>query len=181
MRPTSFSTTRIHDMSEISTACTSLTSSMRCGCCNQSSSVEIEDCSYRLRSSIDRGTIWTHQSKATSHKALCSSSLETTTVSWYSTVMGNVQTYHVEIRSLNSKVVREDVDIAIHNGLRLEQRRILVVDVPAKPCISVDWRVLMERETYLFETTTSLRNASCMSSRIRSSTAGNEISYSQPV
>ena len=139
-----------------------------------------EDWSYRFRPSVDRGAIWMLQSKATSHKALCSSSLETTTVSWYSNVMGNVQTYHVEIRSLNSKGVREDVDIAIHNGLRLKQRRIFVVDVPAKPCISVDWRVPMERKTYLFETTTSLLNASCMSSRIRSSTASNEISYSQP-
>ena len=167
-------------MSEISTACTSLTSSIRCGCCNQSSSVEILDCSYRFRFSVDRGAIWTHQSKATNHKPLCSSSLETTTVSWYSTVISNVQTYHVEIRSLNSKGVREDVDIAIHNGLRLEQRRIFVVDIPAKPCISIDWRVPMERKTYRFETTILLHNASCMSSRIRSSTAGNEISYSQP-
>ena len=39
--PTSFSTTRIHDMSEVSTACTSLTSSIRCGCCYQSSFVEM--------------------------------------------------------------------------------------------------------------------------------------------
>ena len=32
--PTSFSTTRIHDRSGIWIACTSLTSSIRCGCCS---------------------------------------------------------------------------------------------------------------------------------------------------
>ena len=107
-------------MSEISTACTSLTSSMRCGYYNQSSFVEIVDRSYHFRSPEDHGAIWTHQGKITSHEALCSSSLETTAVSWYSIVKGNVQAHHVKIRPLNSKSVREDVDIAIHNSLRLE-------------------------------------------------------------
>ena len=141
--------------------------------------VEIEDWFYRFRSSEDQGGIWTHQSKATSHKTLCSSSLETTAISWYSTVMSNVQTHHVEIRSMNSKGVRDDVDIAVHNSLRLEQRRILVVDIPAILRISTGWRGPTERKTYRFETTTFLHNASCMSSRIRSSTAGYQISYSQ--
>ena len=53
--------------------------------------------------------------------------------------MGNVQIHHVEVRSLNSKGVREDVDIAIHNGLRLEQGRILVVDIPAELSITTGW------------------------------------------
>ena len=137
------------------------------------------DLSYRFRSSVDHGAIWTHQSKVTSHKTLCSSSLETTAVSWYS-VMGNIQTHHVEVRSLNSKGVCEDVDIAIHNRLRLEQRRILIVDIPAKLCISINWKAPTERKTYRLETTTLLQHASCMSSRIRSSTAGYQVSYSQP-
>ena len=98
--------------------------------------VEIEDWYYRFRSSVDHGAIWTHQIKATSHKTLCSSSLETTVVSWYSIAMGDAETHYVKIRPLNSKGVREDVYIAIHNRLRLEQRRILIVDIPAKPCIS---------------------------------------------
>lgn len=142
--------------------------------------IEIEGWYYRFRSSVDHGAIWTDRGKATSHKTLCSSSLETTAVSWYSTVMSNVQTHHVEIRSMNSKGVREDVDITINDSLRLEQRRILVVDIPAILRISTGWRGPTERKTYRFETTTFLHNASCMSSRIRSSTAGYQISYSQP-
>ena len=97
--------------------------------------VEIEDIFYRFGSSVDNSGIWMYQSKFTSHKTLCSGSLETTVVSWYS-IMSNVQTHDIKIRPLNSKGVREDVDISIHNSLRLEQRRILIVDVSAKPCIS---------------------------------------------
>ena len=59
--------------------------------------------------------------------------------------MSNVQTHDIKIRPLDSKGVCEDVDIAVHNMLRLEQRRILIVDVSAKPCISTGWRI-NERE-----------------------------------
>ena len=93
--------------------------------------------------------------------------------------MGKVQTHHVKIRPLNSKGVREDIDISVHNGLRLEKRRILIVDIPVALCISTGWKGARERKTHRIEMTTLLYNASCMSSRIRSSTAGNQISYSQ--
>lgn len=53
--------------------------------------------------------------------------------------MGNVWTHHIKIRPLNSKCVSEYVDIAIHNSLRLEQRGIFIVDIPAKPCVSTGW------------------------------------------
>lgn len=67
-------------------------------------------------------------------------------------------TDHVESSSLDAKGVCKDVDVFVDDMLRLEQRRIFVVDIPKRRVSVAVWCDLYT--SHLFEITSSLHSAS---------------------
>ena len=92
-----------------------------------------------------------------------------------------VGTHDIESKSRDAKGVCNDVHIVIHGQLSLEERRIFVVDVPTRKLQQALIVVteLQMMEAHLLEMMVLSQRASCMRSKIRTSTAGLAISAMQ--
>lgn len=92
------------------------------------------------------------------------------------------QTDNVQSCSLDPKRVGQDINVAVYDLLRPEKFGILVVDVSVAPIItmaSLIVAVLGSFLPYLLEITISATSASWMSSNIRSTIAGEQISIEE--
>ncbi|KAI4180103.1 MAG: hypothetical protein LQ346_007059 [Caloplaca aetnensis] len=90
------------------------------------------------------------------------------------------QTDNVESCPLYAEGVGEDINVTIDDRLRFEQFWVLVVDVPVAAEDQHDQQRTPRLVcTYLFEMTIFVTKASCKSSKIRSTTADEQVSIEE--